>query len=89
VSEEQVRPAIEQFLLTERRRKLVEDDIKALRAAATIQYVGKFAPAAASSAPAGASSSPAAEAAPAPAPTPAASTGGLSATDVSKGLGLK
>ncbi len=34
ISEEQARPAIEQFLLNERRRKLVEDDIKALRAAA-------------------------------------------------------
>ena len=29
VSEEQARPAIEQFLLNERKRKLVEDDLKA------------------------------------------------------------
>ena len=43
VSEEQARPAIEQFILNERRRKLVEDDLKALRAAARIEYVGKFA----------------------------------------------
>ncbi len=43
VSEEQARPAIEQFILNERRRKLVDDDLKALRAAAKIEYLGKFA----------------------------------------------
>ena len=86
VSEEQARPAIEQYLLNERKRKLVEDDLKAMRAAATIEYVGKFAEAAAS-APA-AAATPAATATPAPAPAPAAS-GALSATDISKGLGLK
>jgi hypothetical protein len=32
VSEEQARPAIEQFLLNERKRKLIEDDRKAMRA---------------------------------------------------------
>jgi hypothetical protein len=57
VSEEQARPAIEQFLLNERRRKLVEDEIKALRSAATLSYVGKFAEAAAS-APASAGAEP-------------------------------
>lgn len=79
VTEEQARPAIEQFLLNERRRKLVEDEVKAMRAAAKIEYVGKFAggPGAAASAPAAA----------APA-TPAAS-GALGGADVSKGLGLK
>lgn len=46
VTEEQARPSIEQYLLTERRRKLVEDDMKALRAAAKIEYLGKFAGAA-------------------------------------------
>jgi EpsD family peptidyl-prolyl cis-trans isomerase len=46
VSEEQARPAIEQFLLNERRRKLVEEDLKTLRGAATIEYLGRFAPAA-------------------------------------------
>ncbi|RVU44327.1 EpsD family peptidyl-prolyl cis-trans isomerase [Rubrivivax rivuli] len=76
VGEDQARPAIEAYLLNERKRKLVEDELKALRAAAKIEYVGKFAEAAAS-APAGA----------APA-APAASTG-LSATDISKGMGLK
>ncbi len=46
VSEEQARPAIEQYLLNERKRKLVEDDLKALRAAAKIEYLGSFADAA-------------------------------------------
>ena len=82
VGEEQARPAIEQYLLNERKRKLVEDDVKALRAAAKLEYVGKFAEPAASAP---------ASAAPASAPSalaPAAS-GGLSATDISKGMGLK
>lgn len=79
VSEEQARPAIEQYLLNDRKRKLVEDDLKALRAAAKVEYVGKFAEAAASA--------PAAPSTPEPAAPPASS--GLSATDISKGLGLK
>jgi EpsD family peptidyl-prolyl cis-trans isomerase len=100
VSLDQARPAIEQFLLNERKRKLIEDDRQAQRAAATIQYVGKFAELAAS-APAGegaAASSP--ESAPvadppapqaempAPPPQPPAS-GGLDADAISKGMGLK
>lgn len=83
VSEEQAKPAIEQFLLNERKRKLVEDDLKAMRAAAKIEYVGKFAEGAAS-----APKAPAPAAAPAPAPAPAAS-GALNADDISKGMGLK
>jgi EpsD family peptidyl-prolyl cis-trans isomerase len=55
VGEEQARPAIEQFILNERKRKLVEDQIKSLRAAATVQYIGKYAESAAS-APASAAS---------------------------------
>ena len=43
MDEEHARPAIEQFLLNERKRKVVEDDLKALRAAARIEYVGDFA----------------------------------------------
>lgn len=43
VSEEQARPAIEQYLINERKRKLVQDEVKALRAAARIEYLGKFA----------------------------------------------
>ncbi len=77
VTEEQARPAIEQFLVNERRRKLVEDDLKAMRAAAKIEYVGKFAEGA-----------PAAVGAAAPA-APAPASGALSGTDITKGLGLK
>ena len=75
VSEEQARPAIENYLLNERKRKLIEDDRKALRAAAKIEYVGKFGEAA----PAGAAADPASSAA----------SGGLGSGDVGKGIGLK
>jgi 3-deoxy-D-manno-octulosonate 8-phosphate phosphatase KdsC-like HAD superfamily phosphatase len=77
VNEEQAKPAIEQYLLNERKRKIVEDDLKAMRAAAKIEYVGKFA---------GAASAPAGAAAPV-APAPAAS--GLDASSINKGMGLK
>ncbi len=89
VTEEQARPAIEQFLLNERKRKLVEEDVKAMRTAAKIEYVGKFAEGApgAASAPA-ATTAPATTPAAAPAPATAASSK-LSATDISKGMGLK
>jgi EpsD family peptidyl-prolyl cis-trans isomerase len=40
---EQARPAIEHFLLNERKRELVAKDIKALRDAATIEYLGPYA----------------------------------------------
>jgi EpsD family peptidyl-prolyl cis-trans isomerase len=43
VSAQAAVPAIEQFLLNERRRKLIADDLHALRAAAKIEYVGDFA----------------------------------------------
>ena len=43
VTEEQARPAIEQFLLNERKRKLVDDELKALRSGAKIGYEGPFA----------------------------------------------
>jgi EpsD family peptidyl-prolyl cis-trans isomerase len=39
----QATPAIEQFLLNERKRKLIADDLQALRGAAKIEYVGDFA----------------------------------------------
>ena len=86
VSEEQARPAIEQFLLNDRKRKLIEDDIKAMRAGAKIEYVGKFG----EGAPAAGAAAPAAAPAPAPAPTAApAASSGLSTNDISKGMGLK
>jgi EpsD family peptidyl-prolyl cis-trans isomerase len=43
VTLEQATPAIEQFLRNERKRKLVADDLSALRGAAKIEYVGDFA----------------------------------------------
>ncbi|MDE2094024.1 MAG: EpsD family peptidyl-prolyl cis-trans isomerase [Burkholderiales bacterium] len=43
VDETRATPAIEQFLLNERKRKVVEDDLKALRAAAKIEYLGDYA----------------------------------------------
>jgi EpsD family peptidyl-prolyl cis-trans isomerase len=61
VSLDQASKAIEQFLLNERKRKLLSDDVKALRAAASIVYVGRYAQAA--SAVGNASSSPADDAA--------------------------
>jgi EpsD family peptidyl-prolyl cis-trans isomerase len=87
VSEEQARPAIEAFLLNERKRKLVEEDIKGMRAAAKIEYVGKFAPSA--SAPAGAAPSASTPAAPVAAPTEPAASSALSNSDITKGMGLK
>ena len=36
-------PAIEQFLWNERKRKVVEDDIKAMRGAGKVEYVGDYA----------------------------------------------
>ena len=74
LSEDQARPVIEQYLLNERKRKLAEEDIKTLRGAAKIEYVGKFAEGAASA------SAPAASTAPvAPAPG-----GSAPAADITK-----
>lgn len=85
VDEARAKPAIEQFLLNDAQRKLIESDIKALRTAAKIEYEGKFAQAPADAA----SAAPVAAPAPIAAPAPAASEGGLSPTDISKGLGIK
>ena len=43
VDEARATPAIEQFLLNERKRKVVEDDLKALRTAAKVEYLGDYA----------------------------------------------
>ena len=43
VDETRATPAIEQYLLNERKRKVVEDDLKALRSAAKIEYLGDYA----------------------------------------------
>ena len=42
VTEERATPAIEQFLWNERKRELLEKDREQLRAAAHVEYVGKF-----------------------------------------------
>ena len=61
VDEARATSAIEQFLMNERKRKLIEDDLKALRAAARIEYVGEYAKSGAreAAAPATAASEPA------------------------------
>ena len=82
VDEARARPAIEAFLLNQRKAEVVQKDIKALRDGSKIEYVGKFAQPAAS-APAAAAPAPV----PAEAPAPAAS--GLDPASISKGMGLK
>lgn len=85
VTEEAAKKAIEQFILSDRKRKLVADGIKQLRGSAKIEYVGQFATAA--SAPA----ENAAVEAPSVAPTPPASAAeALDNSALQKGLsGLK
>jgi len=94
VDEARARPAIEAFLTNQRKAELVQKDIKGLRDAAKVEYVGKFGEGAT---PAPAASAPAAAVAPAPAPAPAATpatpvapaASGLDAAAISKGMGLK
>jgi EpsD family peptidyl-prolyl cis-trans isomerase len=86
VTEDAAKKAIEQFLLSDRKRKLVADGIKALRGSAKIEYVGQFAAAASAAGDAGG-----AVEAPSVAPTPpAGATDALDASALQKGLsGLK
>ncbi|HPO19675.1 MAG TPA: EpsD family peptidyl-prolyl cis-trans isomerase [Rubrivivax sp.] len=58
VTLEQAAPAIEQFLLNARKRELVAKDLKALRDAARIEYLGKYADAASAAATGAAAASP-------------------------------
>jgi len=81
VAEPQARQAIEVFLSNQRKGELVQKDIKALRTAAQVQYVGKFKEGAAELAQAQTTSSAT------QAPTP--STNGLDASVISKGMGIK
>lgn len=81
---EQAKPKIEAFLANDRKRKLVAEDLKNLRAGAKIEYVGKYADHAASAASGGEDAVPAA----ATAPEPAASSD-VDANSISKGMGLK
>jgi EpsD family peptidyl-prolyl cis-trans isomerase len=78
VDEARAKPAIEQFLLNDAKRKIVESNLKSMRTAAKIEYVGKFAEGAAAAAPATA-----------PAAATATAKGGLDADAISKGMGLK
>lgn len=92
VDEARARPAIEAFLVNQRKAELVQKDLKGLREAAKIDYVGKFAEGAPGK---GAASAPAAAATPAPTAAPVAAdpaapaASGLNAADISKGMGLK
>jgi len=93
VDETRARPAIEAFLVNQRKAELVQKDLKGLREAAKIDYVGKFAERAPGAK--GAASAPAAAATPAPTAAPVAAdpaapaASGLNAADISKGMGLK
>lgn len=78
VTLEQARPAIEQYLFNQARAELLKKEMKALRDAAKIEYIGKYAQPAP-----GAASAPAADAA------AASAASGLDASAISKGLGAK
>jgi EpsD family peptidyl-prolyl cis-trans isomerase len=83
VDEATARKAIEQFILNDRRRVKVEEDIKAVRSAAKVELVGRFAQSPGTP-PASTGGTVA------PSTTAAASApSGLSADAVSRGLGLK
>jgi EpsD family peptidyl-prolyl cis-trans isomerase len=79
VDEATAKPAIEQFILNERKRAKIDADMKALRASAKVELVGKFA-----EAPSGAL-----VAAPAASPAPTGAPGTADADTIKKGLGLK
>lgn len=73
VDEAKAAAPIEQFLLNERKRKVVEDDLKALRAASKIDYVGDYAKDGAAEAKPAAPEAPAVPVVTLPAPGPTAS----------------
>lgn len=91
VSFDQAKPAIEQFLTAERRRQFAQKEIKAMREAAKIEYLGKFAEKAASGASAASGADSSVASAPSVAASPAdAASAGVDADSLSKGLsGLK
>ena len=89
VAFEQAKPAIEQFLTAERRRQFAQKEIKAMRDAAKIEYLGKFAEKPASGAAAAAGNSVASVPSVAASPAESASSG-VDADALSKGIsGLK
>ena len=105
VEERSARPAIEQYLTNERKRRLIADDLKALRQSAQIQYMGKFAdaakggagatagtpaPTAADVAASAVGSTASPQAGASPAPAAdAPPAGSLDTKTITKGLGLK
>jgi EpsD family peptidyl-prolyl cis-trans isomerase len=91
VTFDQAKPAIEQFLTAERRRQFAQKEVKAMRDAAKIEYLGKFAekPASGASAASAANNSVASAPSVAASPAQAASTS-MDADALNKGLsGLK
>ena len=80
VDEERAGKAIEAFLLNERKRKLLGDDLKALRSSAKVEYAGRYA-----------ASAPAVEVykAPTPAEVAASAAATLDTKSITEGLGLK
>lgn len=84
VDETRARPAIEAFLLNQRKGEAVQKDLKALREGSKIEYVGKFAEAAPAAA-----SAPAMPITPEPAAPVAPAASGLDSASISKGMGLK
>ncbi|WP_349742863.1 EpsD family peptidyl-prolyl cis-trans isomerase [Roseateles cavernae] len=89
VDEARARPAIEQFLSNQRKSELVVKEMKAMREAAKIEYVGKFAEGAPPAAAASAAVTTPSPAAPAVATPAAPAASGLDANAISKGMGLK
>ncbi|MBV8504073.1 MAG: EpsD family peptidyl-prolyl cis-trans isomerase [Paucibacter sp.] len=85
VSAEQARPAIEAFLWNQRKTEAVQKDMKAMRDAAKIEYVGKFAPTAASAPASAPAAAPSVAPTVAPTAVPAASSA-LDTDAISKGL---
>jgi len=83
VNEVQAKPAIEQFLTNQRKGELVQKDVKALRDAAKIEYIGKFAESTSASVVAPDASAKIA------APASASASSGMDADTIAKGMRLK
>lgn len=84
VDDKQAAPVIEQFLSNRKRDQLAQEEVKRLRAAAKIDYVGDFAKYASASTPDAAAAQ--AAAAPAAAPVANANAGAAPASSTEKGI---
>jgi EpsD family peptidyl-prolyl cis-trans isomerase len=82
---EKAKPAIEQYLSAQRKRELVERDMKDLRTAAKIEYLGKFAQAAPGAASGAAATSANGPSEPDAQTTPAVASG---STSMDQGMGV-